>query len=292
MPELPEVETIRRDLMPRVVGHTITHVFLSPDAPRLVRWPSPAEFCRALPGQRIEAISRRGKYLLFHLSEGRYLIVHLRMTGALLHRPQDAPDDPYLWIRFSLDDSSELRYTDLRKLGSMWLVEEPEAIVGKLGPDALEGLSWQALRSLTDGRSAPIKAVLMDQQALAGLGNIYSEEALFLAGIHPRRPAKSLNDDEVTRLHRAIGEVLAEAMSHRGSSFRDYVDAEGRQGQHQWHVRVYRRTDEPCYTCGTQIQRIKLGGRSTHFCPRCQRRMDGDHRRRPRHLPRRAASDA
>lgn len=271
VPELPEVETIRRDLLSRVVGRTFSRVRVLPGAERVVRWPSAAEFARALAGRRIEDISRRGKYLLFHLSDGRYLIVHLRMTGAVLHRSKHAPDDPYLRICFSLDDSSQLRYTDLRKLGSMWLVEEPEAIVGKLGPDALEGLSWQTLRSLTEGRSATIKAVLMDQKALAGLGNVYSEEALFLAGIHPRRSAKSLAADDLRRLHKAIGEVLLEAMGHRGTSFRDYVDAEGREGQHQWHTKVYRRTGEPCYNCGRPIERIKVSGRSTHFCPRCQR---------------------
>jgi formamidopyrimidine-DNA glycosylase len=271
VPELPEVETIRRDLLPRVVGRTFSHIRIVPGAERIVQWPSPTEFCRALTGRRIEDICRRGKYLLFHLSDGRWLIVHLRMTGALLHRPKDAPEDPYLRICLSLDDKSELRYTDLRKLGSMWLVEGSEPIVGKLGPDALEGLTPHAMRSLLDGRSAPTKAVLMDQRALAGLGNIYSEEALFAAGIHPARSAKSLTGDEVERLHKAVGEVLLEAMGHRGSSFRDYVDAEGREGQHQWHVKVYRRTGEPCYTCSTPIERIKVSGRSTHFCPRCQR---------------------
>ena len=271
MPELPEVESIRRDLLPRVVGRTFSHVRILPGAERIVQWPSPSEFARALPGLRIEDISRWGKYLLFRLSDGRYLIVHLRMTGAVLHRLEDAPEDPYLRICFSLDDGSELRYTDLRKLGSMWLVEAAEAITGKLGPDALEGLTFETMCSLTDGRSAPIKAVLMDQQALAGLGNIYSEEALFMAGIHPRRPAKSLAGVEVERLHKAIGRELLEAMGHRGSSFRDYVDAEGREGQHQWYVKVYRRTGEPCYNCGTPIERIKVGGRSTHFCPRCQK---------------------
>jgi len=270
VPELPEVETIRRDLLPRVVGRTITHVFLSPDAPRLVRSPSPAEFCRALAGQRIEGIERRGKYLLFQLSDGRYLIVHLRMTGALLHRRGNAPADSYLRAVFTLDNSSELRYTDFRKLGSMWLVDDPQSVVGRLGPDAFDSLTIEELRGIIGKRSAPIKAVLIDQRALAGLGNIYSEEALFLAGVHPRRSARSLSDAEAERLHQAIGAVLAEALGHRGSSFRDYVDAEGHQGQHQWHVKVYRRTDEPCYACGTPIQRIKLAGRGTHFCPHCQ----------------------
>jgi len=271
VPELPEVETIRRDLVPRVVGRRFTAVEVMAGAEKVVALPSPAEFRRALPGLRIEGIERRGKYLLFSLSDGRYLIVHLRMTGALIHRSAGAPADGYLRVRFSLDDKTELRYTDLRKLGMMWLVDDPTLVVGKLGPDALEALLPTTLRSLLAGRRAPIKVVLMDQARLAGLGNIYADEALFEAGVHPRRPAGSLAWDEVERLHRAVGEVLREAMGHRGSSFRDYVDAEGKEGMHQLHVKVYRRSGEPCHVCGAAIERIKLGGRSSHFCPHCQR---------------------
>jgi len=150
-------------------------------------------------------------------------------------------------------------------------VDDPTLVVGKLGPDALEALLPTTLRSLLEGRRAPVKAVLMDQTRLAGLGNIYADEALFLAGVLPRRPAGSLTTDEVERLHGAVGKVLREAMGHRGSSFRDYVDGEGKEGEHQLHVRVYRRSGEPCYVCGTAIERVKLGGRSSHFCPRCQR---------------------
>jgi len=271
LPELPEVETIRRGLVPHVVGRRFTVVEVMPGAEKVVALPSPAEFVRALPGLRIEGIERRGKYFLFPLSDGRYLIVHLRMTGALMHRPEGAPADGYLRVRFSLDDKTELRYTDLRKLGMMWLVDDPTLVVGKLGPDALEALQPTTLRSLLARRRAPIKVVLMDQRRLAGLGNIYADEALFLAGVHPRRPAGSLATDEVERLHGAVGEVLREAMGHRGSSFRDYVDAEGKEGMHQLHVKVYRRSGEPCFVCGAAIERIKLGGRGTHYCPRCQR---------------------
>lgn len=271
MPELPEIETIRRDLVSHVIGRCFTDVEVMPGAEKVVALPSPAKFRRSLPGLRIEGVERRGKYLLFALSDGRYLVVHLRMTGALIHRPAGAPADGYLRIRFSLDDRTELRYTDLRKLGMMWLVDDPTLVVGKLGPDALEGLAPETLRSLLNGRAAPIKVVLMDQARLAGLGNIYSDEALFLAGVHPRRPAGSLTAAEVEGLHGAVGEVLREAMGHRGSSFRDYVDAEGREGEHQFYVKVYRRFGEPCYTCGSAIERIKVGGRSTHFCPRCQK---------------------
>jgi formamidopyrimidine-DNA glycosylase len=271
MPELPEVETIRRDLTPRVVGRRFTAVEVMPGAEKVVVLPSPAEFCRALPGLRIEDVERRGKYLLFPLSDGRHLIVHLRMTGALIHRSVGAPADGYLRVRLALDDKTELRYTDLRKLGMMWLVVDPTLVVGKLGPDALEALQPTTLRSLLEGRRAPVKAVLMDQARLAGLGNIYADEALFLAGVRPTRPAGSLTGAEVERLHRAVGEVLRDAMGHRGSSFRDYVDGEGQEGMHQLHVRVYRRSGEPCCVCGTAIERIKLSGRSSHFCPHCQR---------------------
>ncbi len=271
MPELPEVETIRRDLAPRVVGRRFTAVEIMPGAEKVVVVPSPAEFCRALAGLRIEGIERRGKYLLFPVSDGRHLIVHLRMTGALIHRSAGAPEDSYLRVRFPLDDKTELRYTDLRKLGMMWLVVDPTLVVGKLGPDALEALQPTTLRSLLEGRGAPVKAVLMDQTRLAGLGNIYADEALFLAGVRPSRPAGGLTGAEVRRLHRAVGAVLEEAMGHRGSSFRDYVDGEGRGGMHQLHVKVYRRTGEACHVCGAIIERIKVGGRSSHFCPHCQK---------------------
>ena len=271
MPELPEVETIRRDLAARVVGRRFTAVEVMPGAEKVVALPSPAEFVRALPGLRIEGIERRGKYLLLPLSDGRHLIVHLRMTGALILRPTGAPAEGYLRVRLSLDDKTELRYTDLRKLGMMWLVDDPALVVGGLGPDALEALLPETLRSLLDGRKAPVKMVLMDQRRLAGLGNIYADEALFVAGVRPQRPAGSLTGAQVKRLHRAVGEVLREAMGHRGTSFRDYVDGEGKEGEHQLHVKVYRRSGEPCYVCGVPIERIKLGGRSSHFCPRCQK---------------------
>ncbi len=271
MPELPEVETIRRDLLPRVVGRTIASARIAPGCEGLVRIPSPEQFCRSVAGQRIEDLSRHGKYLFFRLGGG-HLVVHLGMTGALLHRPPDAPEDAYERIVFHLDDTSELRYTDLRKFGALSLVDDPGPLRARLGPDALaDGFSAEAFRSRIERRAAPIKVVLMDQTTVAGLGNIYSDEALFLAGIRPQQSARSLSRARVARLHEAIGEVLHEAMGHRGSSFRDYLDADGREGEHQLHVRVYRRTDEPCPKCGRPIRRIVLGGRSTHFCPRCQK---------------------
>lgn len=270
MPELPEVEIIRRALSARVVGRTITHVWIASDAPRLVQT-SFEEFVQGLPGRRLVDIQRRGKYLLFQLDDGRYLIVHLRMTGRLLHRRPHDPPEPYLRAVFRLDDGSELRFADPRKFGTMWLICDPSQVVGRLGPEPFDAaFTAERLAEMATRRAAPIKAVLLDQYALAGLGNIYADEALFLAGIHPRRPAKTLKEQELNRLHEAIRAVLVQAVGFRGSSFRDYVNVEGEPGENQRHVRVFRRAGEPCFTCGTPIERIKVSGRSSHFCPQCQ----------------------
>ncbi len=271
MPELPEVETIRRDLMPLVLGRTIVEARVSPDAPKLVQLLPPEELCRVLSGQRIDDVARRGKYLLFRLASGLVWVVHLRMTGSLQYSSSGCPADLHLRARFRLDDGSWLCYRDLRKLGMMWLVDDESMVVGKLGPEPLgEEFGPQELRPLLR-RSAPVKSVLLDQAAIAGIGNIYADEALFVARINPRRAARGLSRQASDRLHAAIRQVLVEAMGNRGSSFRDYVDSAGREGMHQLHVRVFRRTSQPCYDCGTPIRRVKVGGRSTHFCPRCQR---------------------
>ncbi len=272
MPELPEVETIRRDLLPHVVGRTITGVRVAPGAERVIR--GDVAFARRLAGRRIDDLLRRGKYLLLRLdSKGRplFLAVHLRMTGSLLYRRSGDPPDAYVRAVIALDDGSELRYADLRKLGRLWLADSPEEATGRLGPEPLDASFTAAkLRDTLSGRRAPIKAVLLDQRAIAGIGNIYADEALFAARIHPRRLAAGLSDAEVTRLHRAVRRVLNDALGNRGSSFRDYVDAAGREGRHQLRVKVFRRTGQPCYVCRTEIARIKVGGRSTHFCPHCQ----------------------
>ena len=272
MPELPEVETIRRDLLPLVRGRAITEAWVSPDAPRLVQLMPPAEFTRALTGRTIEDLGRRGKYLLLRLKGGLTWIVHLRMTGSLQHSHSGCPESPHLRARFRLDDGSWLCYVDLRKLGTMWLVDDESQVVGKLGPEPLsEDFTAAKLRRLLERRQAPVKAVLLDQSALAGIGNIYADEALFAARVDPRRPASSLSKREVQRLYAAIPSVLEAAMGNRGSSFRDYLDGSGHEGEHQLHVKVFRRTGEPCFECGTEVRRVKLGGRSTHFCPKCQK---------------------
>ncbi len=272
MPELPEVETIRRDLTLRIVGRIVVEAWVSPDAPKLVQGETAESFCRRLAGRTVEELDRRGKYLLLRLDSGLTWIVHLRMTGGLIHTRNGCRDDRFLRARFRLDDGGELSYVDLRKLGTMWLVEDESAVVGKLGPEPLgEAFDPQEMRRLLAKRAAPVKSVLMDQHAIAGIGNIYADESLFEAGIRPAKAARRLSRVAAERLHWAIRKVLVEALGDRGSSFRDYVDAEGEQGMHQLRVKVFRRTGEPCYVCGTAIRRIKVGGRSTHYCPRCQR---------------------
>jgi formamidopyrimidine-DNA glycosylase len=232
----------------------------------------PDEFCRQLAGRLIEDVSRRGKYLLFRLDAGLLWAVHLRMTGRLLHGQAGCPETPYLRARFRLDDDSSLCFIDLRKFGTMWLVDDESLVTSKLGPEPLsDDFTSAYLRGLLGRRSAPIKATLLDQSAIAGIGNIYADEALFAARISPKRAADSLSRQAVGRLHAGIRQVLEEALGDRGSSFRDYLDASGREGGHQLKVKVFRRTGEPCFECGSPITRVKLGGRSTHFCPKCQR---------------------
>ena len=284
MPELPEVETIRRDLLPLVTGCTITEAWVSPNAPRLIQLLPPDEFCRQIAGRRIEDIERRGKYLLFRLDGGLLWGVHLRMTGRLLHDVSACPETPYLRASFRLAcperppqadgrrDGAWLCFIDLRKFGTMWLVDDEVLVTGRLGPEPLsEDFTPAYLYSLLKRRSGPVKGALLDQGAVAGIGNIYADEALFHARINPKRAANSLSKSRVARLHEAIRYALELALGDRGSSFRDYLDASGREGGHHLKVRVFRRTNEPCYVCGTEIRRVKVAGRSTHYCPKCQK---------------------
>lgn len=272
MPELPEVETIRRDLLPLLKGRTIRSAWVSESAPRLVQLLAREEFERLLPGHRIEDVARRGKYLVLELDRGMLWVVHLRMTGRLRHSSAECGDDPYLRAKFSLDDGTWLCFNDVRKFGMMWLVDDWTLVHAGLGPEPLEAeFGTEAFARALKLRSAPVKSLLLDQKVLAGVGNIYADEALFAAGIDPRKPGSKISRPKAARLHDAIIAVLNEALGDRGSSFRDYVDGQGNEGRHQLKVKVYQREGQPCYACGTPVRRVVLGGRSTHFCPRCQR---------------------
>ena len=273
MPELPEVETIRRDLAPLVLGRTVTAVEVDAGTIDLLTG-LPLDALRAeLVGQRLVSLGRRGKYLLFGLDGGRTFVTHLRMTGRLVWRA--AGDPPIEWqrARLALDGGHDLRWSDLRKFGTWDVVDDAAEVVGKLGPEPLdEAFTAAFLRKLLAGRTAPVKAVLLDQRRVAGLGNIYVDEALFQARIRPDTPAGEVSRDAVARLCVACREVLERGIENRGASFSDYVDARGEQGRQHMYVQVFRRDGKPCYACGAEIVRSVVGGRGTHFCPRCQRK--------------------
>lgn len=292
MPELPEVETVARDLQRWVAGARIADAEVRWD--RTIAHPQPAQlFVDQVRGARIARVGRRAKSVLIHLDDGRVMTVALRMTGALIVAPPGTPDDPYARVVFRLADGRELRYRDVRKFGRIGLweggglwsrrrrrsrVAEPRVpyrvgdVFGRHGPEPL-ATTFSAARfaDRLRGRSARLKTLLLDQSFIAGVGNIYADEALWRARLHPLRPADTLAPDEVRRLHRAIRSVLRQGIANRGASFSDYVDAAGEEGENAERLMVYRRTGEPCYRCGRPIQRIVVGQRSTHFCPRCQR---------------------
>ena len=281
MPELPEVETVRRDLHPLVAGRRVESVEVDPaSVPLLLGNTGIEAFRAALVGRRFQGIGRRGKYLLLELDDGNTLVAHLRMTGRLVWRHHTDPPEPFQRAIIALDGQNDLRWSDLRKFGTWRIVADAADAVGKLGPEPIDdAFTLAGLRAALSGRSAPIKSVLLDQRRVAGIGNIYADEALYEARIAPVTPAGNIGPAPAKRLHAAVRAVLERGIANRGASFKDYVDGSGEPGQQQMFVQVFRRTGKPCYNCGTLIQRIVVGGRSTHFCPKCQRIP----RRRPVH---------
>ena len=227
-------------------------------------------FREAIVGSRIDGVARRGKYLALNLDSGLMLVIHLRMTGALLF--PEAPEDNFVRAVFSFDDGSEMRFTDVRKFGGLWLVDDLSQVTTALGPEPLgDGFTLAALADALAGRKAPVKSIILDQRRIAGIGNIYADEACFASGILPTRLGATLTEPEVAALHLAIRDVLLAGVEQGGASFRDYRNTGGNVGSMQNHVKVFRRTGKPCYTCATVIERTRVGGRSTHFCPVCQR---------------------
>jgi formamidopyrimidine-DNA glycosylase len=270
MPELPEVETAVRALRRPLIGRTITGA--RNDWPRHVAVPPVDEMRERIAGRRVEAIDRRGKYLVFTLSDDETLIVHLKMTGHLSVVPAETPADPYAHTVFELDDCRELRFRDPRKFGRVYLVRDPADVLGPLGPEPLEaGFSAEELAAQLARRKRVLKPLLLDQTFIAGIGNIYADEALFYAGIQPTRRSDTLTGEEIAALHDAIQKVLAMGIAREGASISTYVKPDGQKGDMQNAVAVFRRTGQTCYRCGGPIERIVLGGRSTHYCPHCQR---------------------
>ena len=274
MPELPEVETIRRQLEPEIVGRRIeTLDVLDP------RWtePFPARDVElACRGRLIEALGRRGKYLLLGLERGRWLVMHLRMTGNLVlaDRPAEAR---FLRVSIALDDGRMLLFTDARRFGTGIVIDDDELddyLSGRAGIEPLsEALTAEALEKLAAGRRAPLKSFLMVQSGIAGIGNIYADEALHRARLHPLSPAGSMRREHIEALREGIVETLEAGLSNGGASIDDYRDSRGEQGSMQDEFLVHTREGLPCPRCGEQIRRIVVGGRSTYFCPGCQKRL-------------------
>lgn len=271
MPELPEVEIVRRDLEPHVLGRRVGSVEVLWE--RSIATPAAPEFVCRLTGRVITGVDRRGKFLLLRLDSGETLAVHLRMTGRLLLRPVGAAPDPYLRVRIVLEGGVELQFADQRKFGRLYLLEPSalEALLSRLGPEPLDTQAGrEQFLALLRRRRGALKPLLLDQAAIAGLGNIYADEALFRAGLHPLRRAETLTEEERVRLYEAVQETLQAAIEHGGTSIATFMSALGTYGRNQEYLLVHRRAGKPCPRCGTPIERIVVGGRGTFFCPRCQ----------------------
>jgi formamidopyrimidine-DNA glycosylase len=284
MPELPEVETIRLALEPHVVGRRFERVDISD--PRLVRPFEPIAVAAELEGERVAALQRRGKYLVVRFESGRVLLIHLRMTGSLRHAAGGAlADDPYRRAVVKLDDGSDVAYRDVRRFGTWHLLEPAEAdeyLERRLGGEPLDrSFTAKRLGERLEGRRAPLKGALLDQRTVAGLGNIYVDEALWRAQLHPLRPAGTLDADELQRLTKAIREALRTGLARQGASLRDYSTPDGRRGRMQERFRVYGREGEPCSRCGTPVDKIRVAGRGTWYCPSCQRQAASRSASRP-----------
>ena len=280
MPELPEVETTVRDLRPQLIGKTFTRARVH--WARTIAQPDTRAFTRDIVGYAVRDITRRGKYLVFRLeratgakkdggAECRFLLVHLRMTGGFRFHAPDEKRDKHVHVALRLDDGRELRFRDPRKFGRMWLVDEPELVTGKLGPEPLTIGRSEFARRIRERRGR-IKPLLLNQAFIAGIGNIYADESLWYARLNPMREVSTLGDEEVGALYAGIRRVLRKAIGAGGTSFDvNYKRINGMMGEFEEHLRVVGRAGEPCYRCGTPIVKTVVGQRGTYHCPNCQK---------------------
>jgi len=277
MPELPEVETVKRSLEEKIKGKVVQGMeFL---VPQVIKRPTPEEFREAFQGEVFQGMGRRGKYLLFYLHSGKILVSHLRMTGQLIYCSPETPQEKHLCLIFSLLDqatgeTNHLRYLDIRRFGCFYLLNPGETLPGleKLGPEPLGvDFTLDYLRKVLTNKKGKIKALLLDQELIAGIGNIYADETLFRAGIMPDKPGNALTEAEIIRLYQVIPQVLQESIDKRGTTISDYLDSEGKKGDFQNYLQIYSRAGEACMNCGNVIQKTKIGGRSSCFCPQCQK---------------------
>jgi formamidopyrimidine-DNA glycosylase len=287
MPELPEVETVVRGLRAVLPGRRILEVRLG----KTDFIEDPVALWQLLPGRQIASVRRTGKFIVLDFepvngsAQQLTLLIHLGMTGQIVTCAPAAPIAPHTHVFFALDDGREMRYTDIRRFGQMRILTEEarESALGKLGLDPLEASEAEFIAKLR-GRRARIKALLLDQRVLRGMGNIYTDESLFRARIHPKRLGANLSGEELHRLHRAVRNVLTEAIRLRGSSISDYVDSEGRRGEFQLRHRVYQHEGKKCFRCSTPIRRAIVAGRSSYFCPGCQSAPRNRSRRVPKRI--------
>ncbi|WP_249009473.1 bifunctional DNA-formamidopyrimidine glycosylase/DNA-(apurinic or apyrimidinic site) lyase [Conexibacter sp. DBS9H8] len=273
MPELPEVETIRRQLAPQLIGATLTRVEILD--PRWTRPVDPKPVSKALTGAVVVSLDRAGKYLIWGLDGDRQLLMHLRMSGALLWSP--VPEPIHTRVRFSLDSGQRVCFTDPRRFGTGQLfgsrIDLDAHLAARLGPEPLTpAFSAAVLARRARGRSAPVKAFILDQREIAGVGNIYADESLFRARIHPLTPVGALSASRWKALATAIEAALALGIDAKGASIDDFRHVDGQRGSFQDSFLVYGRTGQPCPVCGTPISKLVVGGRGTHICERCQRR--------------------
>ncbi|NJK81125.1 MAG: bifunctional DNA-formamidopyrimidine glycosylase/DNA-(apurinic or apyrimidinic site) lyase [Chloroflexaceae bacterium] len=274
MPELPEVETAARDLAAQVIGRQIVAIEKL-DWERMIETPTPAEFHALLPGRQIVAVGRRAKWLLLTLDAGWTLAIHLRMSGSVSVHPPDMPADVYTHLVLRLDDERRIFFHDTRKFGRVRLLDAAGLVLldQRHGPEPLsETFTEEVLAALLRGRRAQLKPLLLNQAVLAGLGNIYVDESLWRARLHPLRLAASLTQREIAALYEAIRTVLTQAVQNKGSTLRDYRTGYGQSGENQHYFMVYGKTNvgQPCSRCGTAIVRLVVGQRGTHICPQCQ----------------------
>ena len=275
MPELPEVETVRARLAPRLVGRRFERVEIFDW--RLTRPEDPAGVAAELEGETVAALDRRGKYLIVRFESGRVLLIHLRMTGQLLHANGGPPpaEDVHRRAVVRLDDGSDVVYRDVRRFGTWQLLDEDELtpyLAERLGGEPLlRSFTTKRLAEALDGRRAPLKSALLDQRRLAGVGNIYADEALWRSRLHPLRPAGGLDADEIAALRRGIRAALRAGIARHGATLSNYRTPDGSPGRMQEEFKVYGREGEPCERCGTPIEKIRAAGRGTWYCPSCQR---------------------
>ena len=270
MPELPEVETVVRGLRAPLIGRRIEGMWH--DWAPTVHSPGADEFAARIAGQAVSAVDRRGKYILIKL-EHETLVVHLKMSGRLYVADAESANEADRWVhvRFDLDNGRQLRFSDVRKFGRVYLTNDLSSLLGHLGPEPLsDDFTLAGFRAGLEGRARAIKAHLLDQEVVAGVGNIYADEALFQAGIHPALAAGALRDAETARLRQTIRAALQAGIKHEGASINWYRKPDGQKGESQNHFYVYGRTGLPCRQCGAAINKIRVAQRGTHFCPLCQ----------------------